>query len=371
MITQPVTAIDELRDIVPVWNKLARHAVEPNAFYESWALLPALEQLSRVDSPVTVLLVWADSSHSCLIGLFPLVHEKTYLRFPAPNWSNWLHMHCPLGTPLVHRDYAEQALNGLLEWVNHSDDGLAISFNKIPADGEFAQYWRAALQQRHCSVDEKDRWERALLQSELPAEHYVMSTQRKKKLKEFQRLRRRLEMQGDLDVQVLLPGKTANLSQWINEFITLEKGGWKGRAQTALHCSTQDRLFAEDMMYNAAHQGQLMMLKILLNDRPIAIKLNFVSASQGAYAFKIAYDEEYAAYSPGVLLELENIYASLDTVQVEWMDSCAIPDHPMIDHLWEERREMVNMHASTRHLLSKPLLHTMRLARGLVRAMRA
>ena len=41
--------------------------------------------------------------------------------------------------------------------------------------------------------------------------------------------------------------------------------------------------------------------------------------------------------SPGVLIQRENL-ALLDRADIEWCDSCASADHPMIDHIWRERR---------------------------------
>ncbi|HEV2668965.1 MAG TPA: GNAT family N-acetyltransferase, partial [Blastocatellia bacterium] len=64
---------------------------------------------------------------------------------------------------------------------------------------------------------------------------------------------------------------------------------------------------------------------------------NFLSG-QGSFAFKIAFDEEYARYSPGVLLELENIRRLHAQSKVKWMDSCAATSHPMFDRLLPDRR---------------------------------
>jgi hypothetical protein len=72
----------------------------------------------------------------------------------------------------------------------------------------------------------------------------------------------------------------------------------------------------------------------------IAMKCNFVG-SDGAWSFKIGFEEKYAKYSPGVLLELENIRSAFDErgeLSFPWMDSCAKPGHPMIDHLWRSSR---------------------------------
>ncbi len=70
--------------------------------------------------------------------------------------------------------------------------------------------------------------------------------------------------------------------------------------------------------------------------RPVAAKCSFL-CRPGAFAFKIAYDETLARYSPGVLLEIDNIRRLHGRRDVEWMDSCAAPGHPMIDHLWPDR----------------------------------
>jgi hypothetical protein len=63
---------------------------------------------------------------------------------------------------------------------------------------------------------------------------------------------------------------------------------------------------------------------------------NFITAP-GAFSFKTTFDEAYSRFSPGVLLQCENLLM-LDRDDVAWTDSCAAQDHPMIDHIWRERR---------------------------------
>jgi hypothetical protein len=74
-----------------------------------------------------------------------------------------------------------------------------------------------------------------------------------------------------------------------------------------------------------------------LNGKPISYKCNFL-AGDGSFAFKIAYDEGQSHFSPGVMLELENIKRVHCRREIAWMDSCASPEHPMIDRLWLDRR---------------------------------
>jgi hypothetical protein len=46
--------------------------------------------------------------------------------------------------------------------------------------------------------------------------------------------------------------------------------------------------------------------------------------------------------SPGVLIQIDNLDL-LDDPDIAWMDSCAVEDHPMIDSLWIERRDVVRV----------------------------
>lgn len=364
LITQLVTVSSELRDIVPAWDKLSCQAIEPNVFYESWSLLPALERLVPATNKVAVLLIWQDKSHTILTGFFPLLQESTFRKCPACHWRNWLHLHCPLGTPLLHKDYAQATLTALFDWLHEHSNATVFSLNKIPQEGDFLKQLRVYAYTQGHLLDEQDTWERALIQATCSGEDYVSKHQSKKRLKEYSRLRRRLEEKGDLEFHTLLPGNYSHLTHWIDEFLQLEQRGWKGRADTAMSCNHNEHLFAKSLLLNAAQRNQLMMLKMTFNGEVVAIKLNLLNVTDGAYALKIAYHEDYASYSPGVLLELENIYTLLDNTSVTWMDSCAVPNHSMIDRLWNERRTMVNLHISTHKPLSKTLMHTMRLLKN-------
>jgi hypothetical protein len=85
-----------------------------------------------------------------------------------------------------------------------------------------------------------------------------------------------------------------------------------------------------------------------VGDRTIAMLLNFVGPD-GAFSFKIAVDPAFARYSPGALIEQFNLTRVLDDRGAPWMDSCAAPDHPMIDSLWGERRTIAQYRVALRH----------------------
>ena len=90
----------------------------------------------------------------------------------------------------------------------------------------------------------------------------------------------------------------------------------------------------------------------------------------GAVAFKIAYDEAFARFSPGVLLELEHIRRLHEPGAPAWMDSGAAPNHPMIDHLWRDRRSIEALVVPAGRSLGSLAVAVLPLARWLSRTVR-
>jgi hypothetical protein len=92
--------------------------------------------------------------------------------------------------------------------------------------------------------------------------------------------------------------------------------------------------------------GKLQMLGLFLDGRPIALKCNYLSGA-GGYTFKIAYDEIFARYSPGVQLELDNIEEMHRRSDLQWLDSSTTPGHFMLHRLWQERRTIQSLLVAT------------------------
>ncbi len=68
------------------------------------------------------------------------------------------------------------------------------------------------------------------------------------------------------------------------------------------------------MLTQFANQQKLMMLSLTIDGKPIAMKCNLLSGN-GAFAWKITYDEDYARFSPGCILEKANI-----EIYMTWTD---------------------------------------------------
>ena len=313
------------------WDALAQCALEPNPFHESWYLLPALRALDPAGS-VKVLRFEVDGE---LAGLLPVRHETRYYRWPIPQLCIWIHGNCFQGAPLVARGLEHEFWRAFLSWADaNAGSGLFLHLSQLPLEGPLFAALQAVLADQGRLAGLVHREERALLASELSAEAYFEASLSGKKRKELRRQFARLSELGQLTFE--RRDDDERLARWVEDFLELEHSGWKGAQGSALasHQATS-RLFKE-ALFGAASRGRLERLTLSLDGEPIAMLANFITAP-GAYSFKTAFDERFARFSPGVLVQRENL-ALLDRAGIEWVDSCAAADHPMIDHIWRERR---------------------------------
>lgn len=334
----------ELAARMTMWDDLAWNAIEPNPFYEASMLLPAMERFS--DEQVTVALVFRSGARpndpAELCGLFPFVTERHGMLRVRHLWK---HAYCFLCTPLLRQGVAVEALRTLWNWLEQDRSGPSVwELPHVTADGPFQQALVDVALERKAVTFISHQYNRALLRPLENAEAYCAAHMTCHNRQELRRQRRRLNERGRVEVRVSAP--TDDFSVWTEQFLTLEAAGWKGQEHSALAAAEADAAYFRKIVANAATKNQVGFLGLFLDDRPIALKVNFLSGS-GSFAFKIAFDESLAKCSPGVQLELENIDWVHHQRGVQWMDSCAKPGHFMISRLWGQQRTIQHLILST------------------------
>ena len=319
------------KEAIVEWDALTQWTACPNPFHESWYLLPALESFDP-EGKVRLLRFEADG---VLAGLMPLTHGWRYYRHPLPHWSSWTHANCFLGAPLVARGLEKPFWRALLGWADaHAARTLFLHLADLPLDGPLHDAMLAVITEQGRPAALVRREERALLASDLSSAAYLEQALSGKKRKELRRQHARLSEQGELRFE--RQRDAAGIHEWIEAFLWLEAQGWKGKAGSALSMEAETTHLFAAALNAAAAKGRLERLTLSLDGAPIAMLANFITPP-GAYSFKTAFDERFARFSPGVLLQRENL-ALLDRTDIEWCDSCASAEHPMIDHFWRERR---------------------------------
>lgn len=337
------------------WDDLARHASEPNSFYERWFVEASLRHL---ECPETFRLLTVRDAQSTLIGLLPLRSGQTYGRTPFLAVENWLHYNQLLGAPLVRKG-AEKAFwhEVVASFDTNSPGADILYFSEMPRVSSVTDALFSVckeLGRRNAIVH---RYSRALLEAGETPDAYWAAVVRKKKRKEIARLENRLAELGDVRIDILR--SEADADSWIDAFLALEAAGWKAEA-AALAVDARTRAFFVDAIKAGLQQGRIEILRMRVADQTIAMLVNFLAA-QGAFSFKIAYDEAFARYSPGILIEKANLQRLSDP-DFGWMDSCAIENHPMINSLWRGRREIVRIALPRKGARALLLFQSVRLA---------
>lgn len=337
-----VLVIDDprlLEDHTKAWDDLAASALEPNAFYESWMLLPALRKFGS--GKIRIALIYAKdkarpNGPKVLCGLFPLEFQSRYKGLPLKVLRLWQYVYCSLCTPLVRADCPSEVLSTFFNWLagERSEPSL-IEFQSVSGDGPFHHALIDVLNQRAALSFVSDIHTRAIFRPRADSDSYLRAAMSREHRKDLRRKERAFLEFGQIEYSVLDAGE--DLSRWLEEFLELESRGWKGKIQSAMACDEASREYFAEVATEAFRRNKLMMMALRLDHQAIAMKCNFLSGA-GSFAFKIAFDESHARRSPGLLLEVENIRRLHRQPSPAWMDSCARSNHPMVNRLWLDRR---------------------------------
>jgi CelD/BcsL family acetyltransferase involved in cellulose biosynthesis len=319
-------AADVVDSLAAEWTALAECAAEPNAFAEHWFVAASLRTIGR-GRDIRLIEVRRGAR---LIGLLPVEIAAGYARLPIRFVRNWCHDQAFLGTPLVAAGEERAFWAAAVAALDAADWAPGLLHLRRLAEGGPVHRGLAGAAVVHRRL-------RAFLDSDLGSTAYYEQAVRSKKRKELRRQRNRLAELGRLETRLLVD--RGELDAWCDAFLALEQAGWKGRVGTALAAEAAAEHFFREALAAAWDSGRLQFRRLDLDGRAIAMLVNFLTPP-GGFSFKTAFDESFAQYSPGVLIQLDNLDL-LDDPKIAWMDSCAAQDHPMIDSLWTGRRSIV------------------------------
>jgi CelD/BcsL family acetyltransferase involved in cellulose biosynthesis len=325
-------SLSELTSIADEWRELADRALEPNVFYAPAFAVAAAEVFGRDAGAV---LVWSGTSPRKLLGLFPARIEPRRYGLKLPVLLGWTHPYAPLGTPLVDREAAEPVIGAWLAHLADNPDlpGLVL-LPFLPTDGLFAAALDGIVRRAQMPAEDFNCHQRAQLVPDADRLSFVERSVGRHKLKELRRCVRRL---GDIGALLFITATEPDeVAAAAADFFALEARGWKGRAGTAAALHDDVHRFMTAAIADLAAEGKVAVNRIFIDGRAIAVTITLRSGDT-AWFWKIVYDEDFAKYSPGVVLTLAVSEDLIEDTSLVRTDSCATANHPMIDHLWRER----------------------------------
>jgi CelD/BcsL family acetyltransferase involved in cellulose biosynthesis len=321
----------ELAAVAGEWRLLAARALEPNVFYEPSFALAAAPSLG---TDVQVGLIWSRTPRR-LVGLFPVRIERRRYGVPFALTVGWTHPYAPLGTPLVDREMAEPVIAAWLSRI--AEDAALPDLMLLPLiaqSGAFATTLADLLARGGCQATSFDRHQRPLLLPGDSRADYFQRTMSSNRLRSMRRRQRRLQK---LDAVMLEPAKGGHaLAQGLDDFLALEAAGWKGRAGTAAAQHQDIRAFIARAVLALGREDKVLIHRLHANGKAIAATIALKSGDT-AWGWKVAYDEAYANYSPGVLTVASLTDTILADPAITQADSCATATDTMAPQLWNER----------------------------------
>jgi len=325
-------------DLVEELDHLCARTIEPNVFFNPRFLAPAMPRLE--DREVRLAVIRDGTEYrSRLRLLVPYSVEKPAVPLGIPVMRTWSSPFGPLGTPLLDRDDPEGVIADFFAMLARPHLKLPKVFvmPDMRLDGAVARMLSATAESRNLPLVVTGQFERPFLESDAEGEDYLKEALGSRHYKEFRRLGRRLADQGVVEHKV---ARTQDdVRHAIEQFLTLEASGWKGRQRTAMAIDRYRAAFAREAVHRMSEQDMCRIHSLTLDGRTIASLVVFIEAGV-AYTWKTAYDETLSAFSPGALLMMAVTGHHLDDPNIMMTDSCAVPDHPLVGKMWSERKPM-------------------------------
>jgi len=323
----PIDALTP-RDLAS-WRELAAQAVEPNPFFEPECVLPAARYLGGSH---VALLVVTDSDRDWLacMPVIPRV-KRWHLRLPA--LSAWRNLYGCLGTPLVTGTAVEVATERLLAQAFRASRFGLVAFPWIGDGGPVLGGLRSALEASGSEPAMRRSYDRAVMRRTTLADGLegVITSRHHRDLR---RLARRLT--EELDAPLELRDESERAAA-VEDFMALEASGWKGEGGTALRCNPAHAAYFTELCDGFRLTGRLQLLALGTAEQAVSYKCNLL-AGDAVFCFKIAHDESFAHYRPGLQLEVRMLEHFRDRMSETWMDSCSYPDSKLFEHFWPEHR---------------------------------
>jgi hypothetical protein len=323
-------------DLVEELDYLSARTIEPNVFFNPHFLAPAMPRLEDREVRLAVIRD-GDEYKNRLRLLVPFSVERPPVPVGVSIMRTWASPFGPLGTPLIDRDDPGGVIEDFFDMLSRSHLKLpkVLVLPEIRLDGAVASMLKGVADARGLPLVMTGRVERSFLESKLDGDTYLKASLSSNRYREFRRLKRKLAEQGEL-VHSVARGPD-DIRPAVEGFLALEAAGWKGRKRTAMAIDRYRAAFAREAVNGLAEQDLCRIHSLTLDGKLIASLIVFVEAGV-AYTWKTAYDENFSAFSPGVLLMIEVTKQHLDDPNIDLTDSCAVPDHPMMSRLWSERK---------------------------------
>lgn len=250
----------------------------------------------------TLLLTVRDAASgvgAALRAVVPLTRERSFFGgIPARTYRGLSGIHSCRYDLVLDQNGSDQILKSIWRTLEQDRSWDVIEAEDVPCDGAFNRLAHEA-------------WGAGYLVGTWPTRRTPILTLPRRGLDplancphHFKSLRNRLKSKlrrlGS-EGEVVFERHTADFQAPFKRFLDLESAGWKASNGSAISCSSVTTRFYSEVVEALAERGFLRIYELRLGSKTIAAQLGL--AMNGVYYTpKVAYDESFARYSPGQLL---------------------------------------------------------------------
>lgn len=323
------------------FDDLGKVALDPNPFF-AFDYLRAMARHLSANTKVHLLLL--RDANGKLRGVFPLQVEGIRTGKILPVISLYVTPYSTCGVPLIDRHFGPEALTAFFDAIRERDDfpGV-IHIPEYYADCKFATLLEQFVGESGLKIAYEESIARPVAQGGKTFEAYLQNVSRNQKKARRNRLRK-LQNSGPISFETVRCDQPG-YQEAFDEFLKLEASGWKGKSGTALLSNKTTKLFADEALAAPGSSPAVEVSTLRLDGRAIASCVNCISQNR-YYSLKSAYDEDYAQYGPGGVLDFELLRRFFEDSRMEEFDSCVNAAHPL-DGILLERRSVGDVFITT------------------------
>lgn len=336
---------DDLSSLAPHFRSLTQRALSQNGFF----LLPVIESawrhIFKWYERAELVLYWrrTPGAHDDqLVGVFPLAYGPT--RWAGlPITDAFCNPMCFQGTPYLDNRYAEEVLTYFLKdekarrLIPHS-----MRFRWVPSSGRFCEIFKRAAARAGWSVRLDANHKRAFMDATKSAEENLKNALSSNKRRKLGRFLRRLNEKADVKFEVV--ENDGQIAAALDEFLDLEASGWKGRGGTAILSNDTWATYFKELVHGLAPDENIKIYRLYCGQDLLSSAL-LVHSGTEAWCWKIAFNEDFASYSPGLLLTKYMTEYLCDETDVTSVDSCSIQGNNLTETIWDGRLEISDIFA--------------------------
>jgi CelD/BcsL family acetyltransferase involved in cellulose biosynthesis len=316
------------------WRALCARAAACNVFMEPDVAL-AVHHASP-DTNLRVVLAWLDGEGGTLLGAWVVSRQRSRQAWPARAAVTPINPVAYIGTPVVDRALFRPVLRSMLLAIR-ADPDMPDLVQIGDFHGRLHVDLLAVVEEAGLAATLVETRRRARLVPEIGSNGQPVPRPRGRGSR---RKLDRLKKAGDVSFTHATQLHEAVIA--LEEFLQLESAGWKGERGSALASSPGLRDFSRRMVQGMAIQGLADVQALRLDGNPVAMMILLRSGPE-AFTWRMAYDEAFALYSPGILLLNHISEGLLADTSITATDSGNHDDKGIQAERWPDRHEMLDI----------------------------